>query len=67
MEGWSCVFTTGNLQEAEIIRGLLEDNQITSFLINKQDSVYLFGDIEIYVAVEDAFSAKQLINNPTCE
>lgn len=67
MEGWTCVFVSGNLQAAEIIRGLLEDHQITSILINKQDSVYLFGDIEVYVPVEDAFNANQLINNPTRE
>lgn len=64
MEGWTCVFSSGNLQEAEIIRGLLEDNQITAILINKQDSVYLFGDIEVYVSVEDAFNANQIINTP---
>lgn len=62
MEEWVCIFSAGNVQEAEMIRGVLDENQITAFLINKQDSVYLFGDIEIYVAVEDVFSANQIIN-----
>jgi len=67
MEGWTCVFTSGNLQEAEMIRGFLEDSQITAIVINKQDSVYLFGDIEVYVSVEDAFNANQLINTTSSE
>ena len=58
------MFTSGSLQEAEIVRGLLEDNQITAIVYNKQDSVYLFGDIEVYVSVEDAFAANQIINTP---
>jgi hypothetical protein len=63
MEGWTCVYTTSVLLEAELIRGMLEENQITAFLINKQDSAYLFGEIEVHVHTTNAFSAVQLINN----
>ncbi len=63
MEGWTCVYTTSVLLEAELIRGMLEENQITAFLINKQDSAYLFGEIEVHVPTTNAFSAVQLINN----
>ncbi|PKP48702.1 MAG: hypothetical protein CVT94_07475 [Bacteroidetes bacterium HGW-Bacteroidetes-11] len=63
MDGWTCVYTTSFLHEAELVKGMLEENQITAFLINKQDSVYLFGDIEVHVSTDNAFTATQLINN----
>lgn len=63
MDGWTCVYITSFLHEAELVRGMLEENQITAFLINKQDSVYLFGDIEVHVPTDNAFTATQLINN----
>lgn len=62
MEGWTCVYTTTYLHEAELVRGMLEENLITAFLVNKQDSVYLFGEIEIHVPTDNAFEARQLIN-----
>lgn len=64
MEGWTCIFTSAHLHEIELLRGILEDHQITSIVINKQDSSYLFGDIELYVSVEDAFNAIQIIKSP---
>jgi hypothetical protein len=32
-------------------------------IVNKKDSAYLFGEIEIFVDVKDAFIAKQFILN----
>lgn len=63
MEGWTCIYTTTFIHEAELIKGMLEENMITAFLVNKQDSVYLFGDIEIHVSNADAFQATQLIKS----
>lgn len=62
MEGWTRVYTGNQLHEAEYIRELLESNNITTVILNKQDSLYLFGEIELYVPVESAFTANQLIN-----
>ncbi|MBW6492050.1 MAG: DUF2007 domain-containing protein [Lentimicrobium sp.] len=67
MESWTCVYTTSFLHEAELIRGMLEENLITAILVNKQDSVYLFGDIEIHVPTVNAFEATQLINSGESE
>jgi len=61
MEGWTCIFTSAHLHEVEIMRAILEDNQINAIIVNKQDSVYLFGEIELYVRFEDAFVANQII------
>ncbi|HAH58135.1 MAG: DUF2007 domain-containing protein [Lentimicrobium sp.] len=62
MEGWVKIFASGQLHECELVKGMLADNNITAIIVNKQDSVYLFGEIELYVSVEDAFEANHLIN-----
>lgn len=64
MEGWTCISSSAHLHEIELLRGILEDHQINAIVINKQDSSYLFGEIELYVSVEDAFNAIQIIKSP---
>lgn len=64
MEGkWIKVFSSGDAFRVEVLKGLLADNNIESVVINKKDSAYLFGDVELYVNVEDAFIANQIISN----
>lgn len=63
MDGWTCIYTSGYLHEIELLRGVLDENQITAIVINKQDSAYHIGDIELYVRFEDAFLANQLIKS----
>jgi hypothetical protein len=60
-KNWTKIFSSSQLYKVEIIKGLLSENNIVSIEINKQDSAYLFGEIELYVKVEDAFQAKQII------
>ena len=44
---------------------MLEENGITAILMNKQDSSYLFGKIELYVNENDEAIANVLINSST--
>jgi len=55
------VYATKNAFEAELIKGLLLNNNIEATIINKKDSQFLFGDIEVHVAATDAESAKEII------
>ncbi len=55
------VYSTNKMYEAEIVRQIFGDNNINSFLINKMDSAYQFGDIEIYVLRDDVMRSKLLI------
>lgn len=64
-EAWTLIFSTSAVPEAEMLKGLLMDNGIEVVLINKKDSVYLFGEVEIYVQAEDALLARQLLNPDT--
>ena len=62
-EDWVKVYTSQFPYRAEIIKSLLEDNEIECVIMNKQDSSLLFGEIELYVERENIFKAKQLIES----
>ena len=60
-EQWEVIFRSTASYKAEILKAILEENEIPSFVINKQDSSYLsFGDVEVYVKSEDILKAKQI-------
>jgi hypothetical protein len=60
---WTLVFSTGNLQEAQLIKALLEENEIPVVNINKKDSAYPFGEVEVYVKNDHVIKAKHLISS----
>lgn len=61
MNDWTSIYITGNPHHAEMMKQVLEDNGIIAVIINKKDSSYLFGDIEVYVNDGDAELAKHYI------
>lgn len=57
------LFSTENPNKAEIIKQMLEENDINVVLLNKQDSSYnMFGSIEVYVEEINIDSANSLIS-----
>lgn len=60
---WALIYSIGQLYQAEMVKAILEDNDIEVVLLNKQDSFYLFGDIEIYVRHNDVIRAKYVIKD----
>ena len=49
-KNWTKIFRSTNPIEVEIIKQMLEENKITSIIMNKQDSSYnVFGYIDLYV------------------
>ena len=59
------LLSTENPNKAEIIKQMLQENDINVVLLNKQDSSYLmFGDIELYVENKDIKKATNLIKHP---
>ena len=55
------IFSSGQPYQAEMARQMLADHNIHSFLVNKQDSAYEFGVVELYVNRDDVIRAKKLI------
>jgi hypothetical protein len=60
---WICVYSVAFIHKAEIIQALLAENNINSVIVNKQDSSYHFGDIEVHVHPDDVLPAQQIIKN----
>lgn len=58
---WVIVYTTNKSYQAEIFRNVLSEHEIESFIINKQDSSYKFGSIEVYVKRDHVLKAKMLV------
>ena len=59
---WVKVFSTGKNFTAELIKGMLAENNVDCNILNQKDSEFLFGDIHLYVSKTDEIKAKKLIN-----
>jgi hypothetical protein len=55
------IYSSGQPYQAELVKQMLTDHNIQSFLVNKQDSAYKFGEVELYVNRDDVIRAKKLI------
>ena len=54
---WVKLFITANPMEAEITKQMLEEHGVPAVIMNKQDSSYRFGHVELYVhKSEEAFA-----------
>ena len=60
-DNWIKIYVTNNYQKAQLIKMRLEENGINTVDINKKDSMYLFGDIELYVDKINFIKAKDVI------
>ena len=56
------IATSKQAYQIEILKGMLEENNIIAVSVNKKDSSYLaFGEIELFVESKDVIQAKNLI------
>jgi hypothetical protein len=62
-ENWEKVYTASKMYEIEIIKGLLEENNIESVEISKKDSSFLFGSIDLFVHRNDFEKASEIIRS----
>lgn len=58
---WEKVYTGTSFYKVELIRQVLEDRGLPAVVINKQDSSYKFGQIELYVHENDVAGAQAII------
>jgi hypothetical protein len=58
---WTVVYRAGDEYQANILKGMLEENGIESVIINQKDSVYLIGDTLLYVRKDNYDKARQLV------
>lgn len=58
---WKTVYKTENTQRAEIVKAILAEKGLSPVIINKKDSAYLFGLMEVQVNVEEVLTAIRVI------
>lgn len=62
MENQVCIFSTSLEYEAILMKDKLEEEGISSTILNKRDSTYgTFGSVELYVLLADEKMARDLI------
>jgi type III secretory pathway lipoprotein EscJ len=60
---WVLIYTTDKTWQAEIAIALLEENEIDSFKVDKQDSSYNIGEICLFVSQEDTDEALLILTS----
>lgn len=58
---WIKIYSTGIDYKAEILKGLLLEHDIEAVILNKKDSSYGFGELELYVSSDDVIKANHII------
>lgn len=58
---WVKIYTSHQYIKSEIVRQVLIDHEIEAVLMNKQDSAYKFGEVEIYIHQSNFDKAIELI------
>jgi hypothetical protein len=57
------VYSTNKAFEADMIKEYLADHNVHAFILNKMDSAYHFGEVEILVNMDDVIRSKKLIED----
>jgi hypothetical protein len=60
---WAKIDSYGLQAIAELKKAILEASGIPSIIINKSDSSYHFGDVELYVKRDDVIRAKMILDD----
>ncbi len=64
MQNWIKVFESSQQIRAEIVKGILEENEIPAVVLNKKETVYhVFGTYEVLVNRDQLLQATNLIQN----
>mgnify|MGYP000017547507 CR=1 FL=1 len=67
-KNWINIFSSTNPIKVEITKQMLEENNITAVILNKQDSSYnMFGTIDLFVTENEHERALQLLNKQNNE
>lgn len=58
---WIKIYSTSEFYRAELVKQLLFEHDIPAVIMNKQDSSYRFGHIEVWTHEDDKITASVLI------
>jgi hypothetical protein len=58
---WVKIYTSNEFFKSEMVKQVLVDHEIDAIIINKQDSSYKFGEIEVHIHQNDFQKALETI------
>lgn len=58
---WVMIYSVEKMYQAELLREKLEEEGIVCDIINKRDSSFQFGDIEVFVNAKDEEKAREIV------
>ena len=61
MHDWVKIYSSDKPVEIEVARAVLKENNIESVDVSKKDSVYIFGEVELYVRSEEEIMARIIL------
>ncbi len=61
IEGWSVVYRSAFEYQASMVMEILEQQGLHPVLLDRKDDEFHIGDVEIYVAPEEAEQAAKVI------
>lgn len=61
-DSWNKIYADSLLYKVKIVQAILEESEIEGVIINKQDSSYGFGEIELWIKPEHTERAIQIVN-----
>lgn len=62
MEDWIKIASLDNIYQAEMQKAILENSDIQTVIINTKDSLFLIGEIDLYVSKDKASQARKIIS-----
>ena len=60
---WKSVYLTEQQYKAEIVKGVLVENDINAVVVNKKDDAIKFGVFEVHVSVDHIIQAIKIIDD----
>lgn len=67
MDNWISVYETDQPYRAELVKDLLNNEDVNAVILNRKDSSYHFGNIQVMVNPEDREKATKIVNSVHCE
>ncbi len=64
-DGWILIYQADEEYKAEVIRQLLENNNLHPVLLDQKDDGFRIGEVRIYVSPLEAEEAKNIIAQNT--
>jgi hypothetical protein len=62
MEGWTKIYSSDQSVQVEAVKAILLENNIESVEVSNKASVYIIGDIDLYVKQDSEIMARLIIS-----